>query len=223
MTPCSNALRRLAAGTVVVLAGAWPLAAGAQPQTLASAGLWTAFAATGPDQRPICGLSTTGADGRAIVVQQVSGETGLEVILDKSSWAIPDQTAVDVAFQFDNGGIAAERATGSGTRLIVDLAFDRSVAFMRSLRYGSQIQVHFPSGNEGIWTGGLRGSSAMVDAFNDCRQRFATAPVTGPTQPFAPQQQPVSPPAASPAPTSPAPTSPIPTSPAPTNPAAPRP
>jgi len=122
-----------------------------------------------------------------------------------------------VAFQFDNGGIAAERATGSGTRLVVDLAFDRSVAFMRSLRYGSQIQVHFPSGNEGVWTGGLRGSSAMIDAFNDCRSRFATTPVTGPTQPFPPQQP------ATPAPTSPAPASPAPTSPAPTSPAAPRP
>lgn len=206
--------------TVCVLV-AWPLAAGAQgaPQILATAGLWNAFAANGADQRPVCGISTTGADGRRIVVQQASGETGVQVMLEKPSWAIPDQTAVDVSFQFDNGGASAERATGNATQLTVDLPFDRSVAFMRSLRGGSQIRVYFPSGNEAVWTGGLRGTSAMIDAFNDCRSRFATTPASGPTQPFA------SPAPANPAPTSPAPTTPAPASPspAPSTPAAPRP
>jgi uncharacterized iron-regulated membrane protein len=156
-----------------------------QPQRLASAGLWTAFAATQAD-RQICGIATTGADGRQIVVQQLSGESGIQVALEKPSWSIPDATVVDLAFQFDGGTAVGERANGSGTRLTVDLPFDRSVAFMRSFRYGGQIQVHFPNGNEPVWTGGLRGSSAMVDTFNDCRSRFVAAPLNGPTQPFAP-------------------------------------
>jgi hypothetical protein len=212
--------RRVAAGVAAGLATMalvlWPPAAQAQEQRLASAGLWSAFAATAPDQRPVCGLSTVGSDGRRIVVQQSAGETGIEVLMDKPSWTIPDGTSVEVGFQFDGGAVATEPATGSGTRLTVELPFERSVPFMRSLRYGSQIQVHFTSGNEPPWTGGLRGSSAMVDAFNDCRVRFAAAPPTGTTQPFAAAPAPATP-SPAPAPGSSAPAGPA------TAPAAPKP
>lgn len=160
------------------------------PQTLATAGLWTAYAANGTDGQPVCGLSTIGADGRQIMVQQVSGQNGVHVVLDKPSWVIPDSTTVDVSVRIDAGGVMDEHASGNGTRLTVDLPFDRSVVFMRAMRYGSQIQVQFPAGNEPAWTGGLRGSSAMIDAFNECRARFGAPPPGQPTQPFVPAPRP---------------------------------
>lgn len=188
--PSTRRLLMLLAGFGAALAGT----AQAQTRTIQSSGLWTSYGGTAYDNRPTCGIATSGAEGRRIAVQQSAGDTDLDLVLEKPSWSIPDNTPIELAVQFDNGQTVPDRARGSGNRVILRLPFDRSVPFMRLLRNGSQVRVYFPGGNEAPWTGGLRGSGAAIDAFNDCRASLAPAAPTqpfpapsGPTQPFPPR------------------------------------
>ncbi len=182
---------------VAVLAMAAP-GAMAQPTEIYRGGLWSAYSGSGDDQRPLCGIATTGGEGRRVAVQQYGGETGLELQLSKDSWAIPDNTTVELQFQFDGREPTTEQAVGAGHTLIVRLPMERSVLFMRALRHARVMRVLFPTGNEQPWTGGLSGSANAITAFNNCRASLAPQE---PTQPFRP--------AAPPAPSNSAPTQPF--------------
>ena len=182
-------MRQARLAVALAALAAWPGVASAEIRTLASAGLWSAFGGAAEDQRPICGITTGGAEGRRITIAQFAGETGLVITLDKDSWAIPDGAPIDVAIQFDAAPATALNGQGAGRRVTMTMAFEPSVDLMRALRRGRQMRVHFPSGNETVWTGGLAGSSAAIDAFNTCRSGFFAA--TGrPTQPFTPAAAP---------------------------------
>lgn len=157
--------------------------ASADPRTLATSGLWSAYADTMADNRAVCGIVTVGGDGRRIAIEQADGQSGLTLSLNKDRWAIPGNTGIDLRFQFDLNDQIPARATGAGRTVTVGLTFDQSIPFMRALRSDRQIRVFFPNGNEPAWTGGLGGSSRAIDAFNDCRARLG--PST-PTQPFSP-------------------------------------
>lgn len=172
---------------MALLGMAMSVPAQGEVRTLMTAGLWSAYAASADDQRAACGISTTGPDGRRLAIEQSSGDTGLDVILDKTSWAIPDNTAIEIVVQVDNGAGVPLHATGSGTRVLAHMAFDASVGFMQGIRHGRQVRIFFPSGNEPPWTGGLQGSSAAINGFNDCRGNF---PPASATQPFRPEATP---------------------------------
>ncbi len=154
----------------------------AQTHVLASSGLWSTYGGTVGDNRSVCGLTTVGPDGRRINVQQFGGESGIELELQKDSWAIPPSTPLDLRIQFDRSEPLPARATGRGRQVDVRMSFDESIPFMRALRNGQQIRILFVSGNEGVWTGGLAGSGRAIDAFNECRAQTIS---TTPTQPFA--------------------------------------
>lgn len=173
-------MMRLPSGLAVVLLTA-TMAAHAEVRPLFASGLWSAYGGQADDQRPVCGIATNGAEGRRVAIEQSAGETGLEILLEKPSWAIPDNTPIEVMLQIDGNAALPIRATGSATRVMIRMPFENSVPFMRGLRHGQQIRVYFPNGNETVWTGGLRGSSAVIDAFNDCRANLMPAV---PTQPF---------------------------------------
>lgn len=170
-----------------------------------SPALWSAYGGNGDDGRPLCGITTAGAEGRRIAIEQSAGETAIELRLQKDSWAIPDGTQVELRIQFDTNEPVALLATGSSRHLTASLAFDQSVPVMRGIRAGRIVRVFFPSGSEPPWTGGLLGSGRALDGFNTCRVRLSAPPVTqpfpsppsgdapGPTQPFAPTPQSVPP------------------------------
>ncbi len=195
--------RQLIAAALVAACVAGP--AWAEPQVIVHAGLWDAYSDKTASDIPLCGIATTGADGRRIAIEQTRGEKGLKLVLSKASWAIPNGSAVDVNIRFDSAPATPNHATGAGNALTVVIGFDTSVPFMRAFRNGSQIQVYFPNGNEPVWTGGLGGSSKAVDGFNQCR---SSLPPSEPTQPLTPAStpastgptQPFSPPATAPAP-----------------------
>ena len=86
-------------GTVANFAALACLAApvaSAQTTEIYRSGLWSAYSGTSEDQRRVCGIATTGSDGRRVAIQQYSGMTGLQVELRKDSWVIPDNTSVTV-------------------------------------------------------------------------------------------------------------------------------
>ena len=163
-------------------------------QELYRSGLWSAY--RGADERgPFCGVSTGGVEGRRVAVQQSASESGIAVLLSKSSWAIPDNTPIAVQFRFDGRGEGPSQARGRGQTIAAQLNFEQSVSFMRALRNGRVLQVIFPDGNETIWTGGLSGSGNAINAFNNCRASLAPAEPTQPfrTEPSAPQSPPPQP------------------------------
>lgn len=172
---------------LALLAAGAPLLAHAETTTLARSGLWSAYGGTTADNRAVCGVTTVGGDGRRINVEQFAGDTGLLLSLQKSSWAIPQGTQVDLRIQFDLDAQVPSRAIGAGTQVDVRMGFEQSVPFMRALRQDRQIRVFFLGGNEPVWTGGLAGSSRAIDAFNQCRARLSAGT---PSQPFVQQEAP---------------------------------
>jgi hypothetical protein len=168
-----------------------PSARAEMHQTYAS-GQWTAFTGTNADNQPVCGIATSGAEGRRIAISQESGETGLHLALEKASWNIPDGTTVDLTIQIDRNAAIPFSGQGSHNRVTVDIPFEQSIPLMRQLRAGTVMHVFFPSGNEAMWTGGLTGTSNVINAFNDCRGSLIPAAAPGAaTQPFtAPAGQP---------------------------------
>lgn len=158
----------------------------AEIRTLFDSGLWSAYGGTDEGQRAVCGIATVGADGRRIAIQQLSGEADLELVLEKPSWAIPENTSIEVVVQVDGQSWRPDRSVGSTNQVRARVSFGVSIGFMRAVRTGQVVRVFFPSGTEPPWTGGLRGSSAAMNALNDCRAAF---PPAAPTQPF-PQGQP---------------------------------
>lgn len=167
----------------------------AETRTLSSSGLWSAYGGTDEQQRRVCGVVTVGADGRRIDIAQYSENGGIDLSLQKDSWAIPANTEIPLQVQFDRDGAVPSRGVGDGRRVVAHLSFEQSVPFMRALRNGLQIRIYFPSGNEPVWTGGLSGSGRAIDAFNDCRTSLVSS---NPTQPFANAPPPPPPPANAP-------------------------
>lgn len=154
----------------------------AETRTLASSGLWSTYGGTDEGGHNVCGVVTVGADGRRIDISQSVSDGGIELALQKDSWAIPPNTPIEMQVQFDRSAAVPTQGVGNGPRVTARMNFEQSVPFMRSLRNGVQIRVFFPSGNEPVWTGGLSGSGRAIDAFNECR---ANLMASSPTQPFS--------------------------------------
>jgi len=113
----------------------------AQVNTLFSSGLWSAYGGLAPDRRPVCGITTVGAEGRRIAIEQFAGETGLEVVFEKPTWSIPEGTTVDIVVAIDGAAGHSGRATGSDKRMVMAVPFEASVGLMRGVRYGQQIRA----------------------------------------------------------------------------------
>lgn len=210
---------RIVARTIPLLAllGATP--GRADPTVYYHAGAWHAFTDKDAAGRAICGIGTDKpADGRTLLLTYTVGGSDLTIAADKSTWNIPDGTALQISLQVDQNPPAPAQAAGHGTSVgwVVPAASIR--AFDTQFRNGGVMTITFPSGNEAPWTLSLAGSSAASATLWRCVQDLSdrahiTSPVSNmppPTQPFgqAPTQPytpaaptPTQTPAATPAPT----------------------
>ena len=161
----------------------------AQTTEIYRSGLWSAYSGTTEDQRRVCGIATTGADGRRVAIQQYSGMPGLQLELSKDSWTIPNNTPVTVQLKFDYRDQMQAQMIGAGRAMATQMPYEQSLAMIRALRDGRVLQVFFPDGNEVVWTGGLAGSGRAIAALNTCAASMEPA---APTQPF--QSNPTPPP-----------------------------
>lgn len=129
-------MRRHLSLALLILA-ALPLRAWADSlHEIAHAGLWSTTTGLGDDGVALCAVTTTGADGRRIAVEQRQGQAGVTLRLSKPSWSIPPGTPIALHVIFDHTGSTPQSGLGAGTDVRVDLPFDQSVPFMRALRYG---------------------------------------------------------------------------------------
>jgi hypothetical protein len=168
--------------TSLLLAAAAPPARAQVKQILAS-GQWSAYGGPATGDRHVCGIQTAGPSGSRLMIEQQTGQTGLDLMLQKGSWSIPANTAIDLSFLFDGRVRFPGHATGAGDVVTVAMTFQQTVPFMRAVRQDTRLQVSFLSGNEPPWSLSLVGSGAVLNAFDECRAALIS---TTPTQPFTP-------------------------------------
>ncbi len=192
---------RVAIALIVVplLLAAGAAVAHARVKQIFASGQWSAYGGTTVGNTQVCGIEAAGPGGGRVMIQQETGQTGLNLILQKGSWSIPGNTAIDLAFLFDGQSRFPAHATGAGDVVTVAMAFQQTVPFMRAVRQDGQMVISFLNGNEPPWPISLLGSGAVLNAFDDCRAGLASST---PTQPFTPAPPPASP--ATPASTPPA-------------------
>ena len=193
-------------GAIVLIVAPLLLAAGAprahaQVKQIFASGQWSAYGGATVGNRRVCGIEAAGPDGGRVMIEQETGQTGLNLILQKGSWSIPGNTAIELSFLFDGRIRFPARATGAGNVVTAAMTFQQTVPFMRAVRQDGKMVISFPSRNEPSWSIGLLGSGAVLNAFDDCRTGLASST---PTQPFTPAPTTTSPATSNPPPVSPA-------------------
>lgn len=151
--------------------------------TLSTSGSWMAYAATATDNNlPICGVMTTGSEGRSLILKFVQGDTRLVLTMLKTSWQIPDHTKLPVSMTVGNNTPWTSVTEGSGQTVEIGIPTDQVSILEHELRTSSSMSVSFTSGNEPDWKSDLTGISAEL---NDMRQCIQSMPHTSePTPPF---------------------------------------
>jgi len=164
---------------------------------LLHSGYWTAFGGTADDGHPVCGIISSGAEGRTFTVKLFQGDDHLTVQVFKPSWQVPPGTRVAISMQFDRNAPWTANAIGmesaKGVELTVPL--DRAVNFSNEVRAASTMRLSFPNGSEAPWIGDMTGSNNSVSAMVTCINALNRTN-GGPTQPFgdatpAPQPPPM--------------------------------
>ena len=72
----------------------------AKTYTIQRVGVWEAFGGTVDGGDAVCGVMTSGAEGRAFTIKRFSGTQYFAVQIFKDSWRIPQGQVVEVTVQF---------------------------------------------------------------------------------------------------------------------------
>jgi hypothetical protein len=152
------------------------------------AGRWEAFSGTDAENQVVCGIGSSGTDGRRLDLTFVIGGDALFFQAAKPSWSIPEGTEVPVVMQIGSAPPWNEQASGHASSLAWSMSRDETSAFRQQFRAAETMTLSFPSGNEPAWTVSLRGSTGADNTFARCirdltRRQQAQQPIA-PTQPF---------------------------------------
>jgi hypothetical protein len=157
-------------------------------------GSWDAFSGPAIDGRMVCGVgSTNPGDNRSFSLRFTIGGDTVLVQAKKPSWTIPAGTYLPVVVQVGLGTPWTFQGAGDGQ--VVAWSLDRQAirTFDAQFRLANSMTVSFPSGSEPPWTIGLKGSTAISNAFGRCvtdlTERAQSQPSAGtaaPTQPYSP-------------------------------------
>lgn len=153
-------------------------------------GSWDAFTGTAANGQLVCGVgSTNPVDNHSISMRFEIGGELVQFQAKKPTWNIPPNTPISVVLQI--GLESPWNMQGVGNGQMVEWTLERMSMpiFDSQFRRASSMTVTFPSGNEPPWTVGLKGSTAISNAFGRCvtdlTRRSQTQPTaSGPTQPF---------------------------------------
>jgi len=179
-------------GVTALVLGMLAGSAGAEMAIYYHVGSWDAFSGPGADGKPICGIgSTNPVDGRSFSIRFAIGSDSVQFQAKKPNWSIPANTQLPTVMQI--GLDTPWNLQGVGNGQIVEWSLDRTTiqAFDAQFRRAGSMTLTFPSGSEPPWTVGLKGSTAISNAFGRCistlsAQTATAAPVpVGPTQPFS--------------------------------------
>lgn len=183
------------------LVGAVTAAASAKVETYYRSGLWEAYAGTDETNAPVCGISVSNTD-KSLTVKVWPNTESITVLMVKSSWRIPDGTAVQVELGFDKNAWGSTSTAYGGTRddapggklgfVEVSIAMSAAADFFENFTNANTMWLRFPGGNETPWFADMRGSRNVTKALLRCAkamkgsttQPFGKAPAT---QPFGQQ------------------------------------
>jgi len=163
----------------------------AATKQVAKAGVWTAFAGTGDDGKPMCRL-TSGGGIRTVHVKY--GYGGLFIHVFKPNWRIHLGTVMPLSIRFDEEEpfeATAKRHT-TNERLI-ELQIHESADARRFIdQFATSDKMHITfSGNEREWTLHLDGSDTVAQKFMECvaAVRKKMGPATQPFETKAPKHK----------------------------------
>jgi len=177
----------------VVATSAFAGTACAEVRPIARSGAWTSFGGRADDGKPVCGVLTTGSEGRVLGFKWLVGTDRIAVVLRKQSWTIPDGVETEVFLEFDRMGPWRARAHGAGQNLEFYIPLGSVDEFERQFRGASAVRVFFPNGTESPWVGSMAGSSGAMTSMIRCMtaaNRAGGGGSAGPTQPFGQSEAP---------------------------------
>lgn len=163
--------------------------ASAQVQTIGVHGSWRVFEGSSNDGTPVCGMSTRGADGKAVIIKYFGGASGFTIQIFKDTWNIPSETRIGLKIKFGNEDPWRVTARGypqqrrQGGMIEAAIGFEHSGLFLREFRAATSATIEFLDGNEGSWTMDLIGSTAASQTMSGCIRRLGYR-ANEPTQPF---------------------------------------
>ena len=179
----------LCRAALVLTVMATPAAAQEQSRVYYRSGNWEAFGGTASEGRTFCGIrSSSPYDGRSLTLRFATGDDRLVFRASKPNWSIPAGTAMPVTMRVGPHPMWSNDATGE--EKTVEWSIPRSAMrdFDAQFRWGAELWVGFPGGNEPPWTISLVGSNAAGVTLTRCIDELSS--LAGPTQPYsAPARQ----------------------------------
>ncbi|MDP2331795.1 MAG: hypothetical protein Q8M19_13985 [Reyranella sp.] len=168
--------RAIACGVVsaVLLASA----ALAQTSVIAKAGEWKAFGGTTTGEPPtgVCGVSHD-LNARYFGLKLFAGEDTFTIQMGTKRWTVAEKQRIGVTMRIDDYPVWT--ATGTTFRFAdgdmgieYDINKNQVGKFMAEFRAGSQIRIQFQNPGMPEWVLGLKGTSALSDAFMGCTRKL---------------------------------------------------
>jgi hypothetical protein len=166
----------------------------ADTRTLATQGAWKAYGGRSTDGTQVCGMSVSGDQGRSLHIKYYDGTNDLSLQAFKESWRIPVGTRFPVIMRVDGRSPwHVPQAYGRGDLVEWRVSLSQGDSFLSEFRFGTNLNIAFPSGSEAPWTASLSGSNAITSVFITCIQSMTgnNRPVASqpfgavPTQPFS--------------------------------------
>lgn len=161
----------LAASLALLMA---PLA-GAQTNTIATAGYWKAFGGKSNDGTPVCGMSASGK-GLFFSIKLYKDDDEMTVQLGSERWQIKTGAKQKVVMRFDRE--SPWRATATGFRFSDgDAGLEFSVGvknletFLVEFARSRTLRIDFEGTDVDGWTADLTGTAAVTAAFTNCVER----------------------------------------------------
>ena len=154
---------------------------------------------------PLCGIRSSGGNGRMFFIKWFKGSEDLTVQIFKEGWSIPANVTAEIVMRFDRSApwtVTSRPLDKAGNMLQFTIKHDTVRDFTRSFTQSSTMVIDFPGGSEASWEARLNGNSAAINLLAKCVTTLAgqgdttnpyayvfnqfASPTTPATQPFAP-------------------------------------
>lgn len=193
-------MKRLLATTAVALCLGGTVAH-AEMSAISTTAYWRASGGINNDGYPMCMVQTAGTanDGSAIgfmIKYDTHYPDQFSWQLYKQDWNIPPNQRVRVALKIDNAPGRIFVATQGRRRDLIDFAIQNEANdpqtgepqltyLFNLLRWGKQLRISFPDGNELDWGAPLQGANQEIGAMSECIRYLARQAESRPSQPYS--------------------------------------
>ena len=165
-----------------------PLGAWSQTRTIGTFGSWRTFGGAAEDGTQVCGVITSGGEGRTFTIKYFEGTGYLAVQIFKDHWKIPDGQTIRIRIAMGSYTPWDITAQGAGNAIQFNVPAEKIKEFISEFRLAPNGSIRFLDGNEGSWSMNLSGSNAAVGLMVECMRQLDARK----SQPFNRSSQPPS-------------------------------